>query len=84
MKVENFQGVKNQFILFDEGNGSIYFQSYNSVIAMKCACGPIKLDSIYWNYSKTTSKYRALFLGESTKETQAKINSGEYILCNLN
>ena len=35
-------------------------------------------------YSKTTSKYRNMFLGETTKETQKKINSGEYILTNLN
>ena len=44
----------------------------------------IVLDKTYWNYSVTTSKYRNQFLNESTKETQAKINSGEYKLVDLN
>ena len=44
----------------------------------------IYLDSHYWNYSKTTAKYRNQFLNETTKETQKKIDSGEYILTNLN
>ena len=44
----------------------------------------IELDSTYWNYSNTTSKYRRLFLGEGTKETEAKIKSGEYVLTDLN
>ena len=34
--------------------------------------------------SRTTAKYRNQFLDESTKETQAKIDSGEYILTDLN
>ena len=42
------------------------------------------LDSRCWNYSKTTSKYRNIFLGETTKETQSKIDRGEYKLTNLN
>ena len=37
----------------------------------------VVLDKTYWNYSVTTSKYRNQFLNESTKETQAKINSGD-------
>jgi len=44
----------------------------------------ITLDVNYWDYSKTTSKYRNEFLGESTKETKAKIKSGEYKLADLN
>ena len=44
----------------------------------------IVLDKTYWNYSVTTSKYRNQFLNESTKETQAKIDSGEYKLVDLN
>jgi hypothetical protein len=42
------------------------------------------LDSTYWNYSATTSKYRNQFLNESTAEIKAKIKSGEYTLTNLN
>lgn len=64
------------------------FQSYESIIARRTSdpCGPdfIELDRIYWDYSKTTSKYRNQFLGETKKETEAKIASGEYILTDLN
>ncbi len=44
----------------------------------------ISLDSKYWDYSATTGKHRNAFLGETKAETQAKINSGEYKLTNLN
>jgi hypothetical protein len=73
--------AKNQFIIFD-GNEAI-FQSYNSVIAKK-SNNKIYIDKNYWNYSRTTSKYRAIFLKETTKETAKKIESGTYILTNLN
>jgi len=73
---------KNQFII-NADNGDLIFQSYNSIICKKSQ-GKIYLDSIYWNYSKTTSKHRNIFLNETTKETLKKINSGEYILSNLN
>lgn len=72
------------------------FQSYDSVIAIK-TMWPFEavekmggkqiyvvLDKTYWNYSRTTSKYRNEFLRETTKETEAKIKSGEYKLENLN
>ena len=42
------------------------------------------LDKKYWNFSNTTSKYRNKFLNETTKETIAKIKSGEYKLVDLN
>lgn len=63
-----------------------YFQSYDSIIVKKVYGGrlDVYLDRKYWNYSVTTSKYRNQFLGETTKETQAKIDSGEYVLCDLN
>jgi len=61
------------------------FQSYDSSIVLKNHnTGKVFLDEKYWNYSVTTSKYRNQFLGESTKETQAKIDSGEYKLVDLN
>jgi len=85
-KVSQFDGrngaVKNQFtISTPEGR---YFQSYDSVIVFIPNDGKIQLDSRYWDYSKTTGKYRNQFLGETKKETEAKIASGEYILTNLN
>jgi hypothetical protein len=89
--------IANQFVIEEclhySGSGSYTvirktFQSYNSIIARISTdpMGPnfIELDSKYWNYSKTTSKYRSLFLGESTKQTEAKIKSGEYVLTDLN
>ena len=77
----NGNRVPNQFVISDNGANS--FQSYASII-VKRSNGKIELDSYYWNYSKTTSKYRNIFLGETTKETQKKINSGEYLLADLN
>ncbi len=75
------QLANNQFIIINGGES--VFQSYDSIIARKIF-DVVDLDSVYWNYSKTTSKYRNQFLGETTKETQAKINSGEYTLTDLN
>ena len=64
-----------------------FFQSYNSIIVKTTfeeGKRKVYLDNNTWDYSKTTSKYRNQFLGESTKETQKKIKSGEYTLINLN
>ena len=75
--------VPNQFVITTpEGR---YFQSYQSIIAFKPYHGKIQLDGSTWDYSATTSKYRRSFLnGEGIDETRAKIESGEYILNNLN
>ena len=86
MKVENMYSpngnkVANQFIITD--NGDEYFQSYRSIIA-KRSRGKIYLDDYYWDYSRTTGKYRNEFLGEGIAETRKKIASGEYILTDLN
>ena len=77
--------VANQYVIEDD-QGNTYFQSYDSIIAKipDLHRFEIVLDEKYWNYSVTTSKYRNQFLNESTKETQAKINSGEYKLVDLN
>ena len=90
--------IPNQFIIynvtkelsFTEDNNNyhgfftgVMFQSYKSNIVFK-ASGKIFLDSYYWDYSKTTSKYRNQFLGETKKETEKKISSGIYILTDLN
>jgi len=87
-KVENITSsrgnkVANQFIFTDE-IGNRYFQSYNSVIVKKDPSDKTYLDQKYWNYSNTTGKYRNIFLGETIKDTKAKIKSGEYILTDLN
>lgn len=75
--------VPNQFEIFTpEGK---YFQSYSTVIAfIPASGGKIVLDRDKWNYSRTTSRYRSLFLRESTKETERKIQDGTYKLQDLN
>jgi len=97
MKVQNMTSNKgnkiaNQFIVYDDNNNK-YFQSYTSTIVKisnfikdnnDLPLSTTYLDETYWNYSVTTSKYRNIFLEETTKETQKKIDQGVYILTNLN
>ena len=80
IKVEN--KVPNQFEIYTESG--VFFQSYNSVIAFRPRQGKIVLDKTYWDYSVTTGKYRNQFLCETKADTQRKIDSGEYILADLN
>lgn len=76
--------IANQFIINVPGKGVI-FQSYSSTIAyLEYGSGRSYLDKTYWDYSVTTGKYRNQFLGETKKETERKIASGEYILADLN
>ena len=73
--------IANQFsIITDKGK---VFQSYQSNIVARID-GKIYLDEYYYNYSRTTSKYRNLFLGRTTKEIERGIKEGEFILTNLN
>jgi hypothetical protein len=86
MKITNLRNNKgnaipNQFEITSET--AIYFQSYESII-IKFEGGKTYLDTYFWNYSKTTSKYRNQILNETTKETEKKIKEGIYILTNLN
>jgi hypothetical protein len=93
MKVRNMTSssgreVPNQFVITD-GNPAIdrVFQSYDKIIVkQRWEAGQwhTELSEDYWDYSVTTGKYRNQFLGETKKETQAKIDSGEYILTDLN
>lgn len=86
-KVENMTSnngnkIANQFILkTDKG---VFFQSYDSIIAFIPNNGQIELDKYYWDYSRTTGKYRNMFLGEDKKRTEQKIKEGKYKLTNLN
>lgn len=73
--------AKNQTIVSD-GNQAVFY-SYDKKIAVK-ESGQVLLDSKYWNFSKTTSKYRSQFLSEGTQATQEKIDGGIYKLVNLN
>ena len=96
MKVENMTSSKgnkiaNQFIIttteLDDNLGVEYFQSYKSIIVKKTWAHiglVVELDRDKWDYSRTTGKYRNIFLGETKAETQKKIDSGVYILVDLN
>jgi hypothetical protein len=81
MKSSRGNAVPNQFII--ENGNKRFFQSYKSIIVMVDK-GNVTLDNDTWNYSRTTAKYRNIFLGETTKEIESKINNGDYILKNLN
>jgi len=87
MKVSNLisklgNNVANQFeILTDTAR---FFQSYNSIIAKVDNDNNITLESHYWDYSKTTSKYRNMFLNMSTNDIKKDIKSGNIKLDNLN
>jgi len=99
MKIKQFTNdrgvaVRNQFIMEEEGRGALgnfikrtTFQSYDSIIVVITIWEDerrVELDEKYWNYSKTTGKYRNQFLGEGIEETRKKIKSGEYKLADLN
>jgi hypothetical protein len=83
MKNSNGRAVPNQFIIVED-DGTTWFQSYNSMIAVMRLDGKIELDRTYWNYSTTTGKYRNIFLSETKRETEKKIKSGQYVLTDLN
>ena len=83
IKANNINERPNQIIITDQ-NGNEIFQSYNSIIAIKYYSGDVYLDSNYWDYSRTTGKYRNLFLNEIKADTENKIKSGEYKLRDLN
>jgi len=90
MKVNNMTSQKgnlvpNQFIVHTPE--ATFFQSYNSLIVkttFEDGQRVTYLDEYYWNYSRTTAKYRSMFLGENTSETRKKIEQGIYKLTDLN
>ena len=100
MKVRNMTSSKgntiaNQFLITGIPAGSFHvgevrvmsgemFQSYNSNIAYRDHTGSVYLDETYWDYSVTTGRYRNQFLDEGIADTRKKIESGEYVLTNLN
>lgn len=95
MKTENFKvkqftnfknkPVNNHFTVFS--SEFTMFVSYGSNIVKTTFEGGqrvVYLDERFYNYSKTTSKYRNMFLGEDSKTIESKIKSGIYKLTNLN
>ena len=73
---DRYRYIPNQFIITTkEGR---YFQSYNSIIAFYPFSGKIQLDRIFWDYSKTTGRYRNKFLGIN----KANENEKRKMFCN--
>lgn len=81
MKVHRLNKAGTHLVI-DDGKEET-FVSYETVIARRYL-GRVMLDREKWDYSHTTGRYRNMFLGESKRETQKKINSGEYTLEDLN
>lgn len=85
MKSSRGNEVPNQFIIHT--SEATYFQSYESIIVKTTHSDGVRivfLDATYWNYSKTTSKYRNQFLGKTTKQIEENIKAGIYKLVDLN
>lgn len=78
----NSGAVKNQFKIYTDSG--VFFQSYDSIIAYRPQSGKVVLDERYWDYSRTTGRYRNLFLGEDIADTRRKIKNGTYLLDDLN
>ena len=79
MKVTSM--ANNQYII--EHNGVTYFQSYDVIVAKKSK-GKIILDKDYYEYSRTTIKYRNRFLGLLSASVKEAIRDGKITLGKLN
>lgn len=82
MKKENGRPAPNHFLI--ETDAGVFLQSYASIIAFRSHEGKVTLDKYTWDYSRTTGQYRNLFLRETKKETERKIEEGVYKLKDLN
>ena len=81
--------VRNHWLI-DVGHG-VALQSYNSIVAFrftrklgKFNKGDVLLDRGTWNCSRTTARYRKIFLREGIAKTTRKVHTGEYKLKSLN
>jgi len=72
---DKWTSIPNQFIIYFE-YGTV-FQSYNSIIAIKYNDGKTIIGKNY-KYSKTTGKYRNIYLNETLKKTDMKIKYKVY------
>ena len=79
MKVTSL--ANNQYVI--EHNGVTYFQSYDVIVAKKSR-GKIILDKDYYDYSRTTIKYRNMFLGLLSASVKEAIRDGKITLGKLN
>mgnify|MGYP003155328905 CR=1 FL=1 len=87
MKIQvNGNFVPNQFLI--KTKKEVYFQSYQTIIAIKKLShhGTYKiiLDTNALDYSRTTSKYLYKFLGMNRKQLEEYIKNKNIKLRNLN
>jgi len=76
--------ANNQIIIENRETGIKEFYSYNTKIA-EINNNTTFIDSLKWNYSRTTMKYLCEFLGLANKKTiQMYINNNTFKLTNLN
>ena len=81
MKSNKERTVPNQYVI--RLNNCSVFQSYATVIAIHdYDLDEVYLNKEYYNYSKTTSRYRNKYLGLNTKQIEQKIKSKEFVLVN--
>lgn len=95
LKQIKFKQLQNNQVVITYANGDEAFYSYGRLIALK-ESEPRYMDTFgdspicrtylnvnAWDYSRTTGKYRNIFLNETKRETEKKIKSGAYILKDL-
>lgn len=81
MKSNKGRTVPNQYVI--RLDNCDVFQSYETVIAIRdYDLDEVYLNKEYYDYSKTTSKYRNKYLELTTKEIEQKIKSKEFVLVN--
>ena len=81
MKSNKERTVPNQYVI--RLDNCDVFQSYETVIAIRdYDLDEVYLNKEYYDYSKTTSKYRNKYLELTTKEIEQKIKSKEFVLVN--
>jgi hypothetical protein len=78
----NGNAVKNQFVIIED-DGSVVFQSYKTRIARIAKDGTVVLDPEH-DCSKTTARYRNLFLKQTSAQVWACIKDGTYKIEELN
>lgn len=81
MKVTN---LANNQVQVTTDDGTKVFSSYGTTIAKVDSSGVTTLDTAYWNYSATTTKYLSRFLGVSSKDIKKRVAGGTYVLTDLN
>ena len=72
----------NQLIMSDPYGET--FVSYGTKIAFRSITNKVVLDKNYWDYSRTTGKYRNEFLGMGVEDCRKGIKDGSIQLVDLN